>query len=67
MLKFRRRTPAPVVQPGADLADRPELQIRDLLDDPALRRAMGLADAESRNDVPTPRFDRRRLLDQAAA
>ena len=31
MLKFRRRTPAPVVQPGADLADRPELQIRDLL------------------------------------
>ena len=66
MLKLRR--PRPAVAPSDDsLLDRPDLRIGNLLDDPRLRRAMGL-------EVPVPvaahteqRFDRRRLLEQAVA
>ncbi|MFP5486771.1 MAG: hypothetical protein ACLGHQ_00490 [Acidimicrobiia bacterium] len=50
------------------LLDRPDLRIGNLLDDPGLRRAMGLdAPPVSTVDRPVPRFDRRRLLDRAAA
>lgn len=50
---------------GDSLLDRPDLRIGNLLDDPRLRRAMGL----DTPTVPAPqrRFDRRRLLDDAAA
>jgi hypothetical protein len=56
--------------------ERDDLKIRNLLDDPALRRAMGLdlvgamvAPARAERLVPSwpePRFDRRRLLEAAA-
>lgn len=46
--------------------DRTDLRIRNLLDDPGLRRAMGLDEAAP-SDRPEPRFDRRRLLERAAA
>lgn len=61
MLKLRAPT-APV--DDGSLLDRPDLQIRNLLDDPALRRAMGL----DVPDTPRPprRFDRRRLLGDVA-
>lgn len=43
MLKFRRRRRAVDETPNvSSLLDRPDLQIRNLLDDPRLRRAMGL-------------------------
>ena len=65
MLKFRKPT-APV--DAGSLADRPELRIRDLRDDPRLRRAMGLdTPSSSRSPRPLRRFDRRRLLDDTAA
>ena len=64
MLNLRRRHRS--ARPRSDVGagpDRPDLQIRSLLDDPQLRRAMGLeAPAAVR---PQPRFDRRRLLDGA--
>jgi len=68
MLKLRRHRPAVAPDDGS-LLDRPDLRIGNLLDDPRLRRAMGLdepvpAPAVSR---PEPRFDRRRLLEEAAA
>jgi hypothetical protein len=52
-----------------------ELRIRDLLDDPALRRSMGLAPvgapgttwASSGRQVHRPILNLRRLLDDAAA
>lgn len=60
--------------------DGPDLRIGNLLDDPRLRRAMGLDVTvldpteldPTELDVteperPQPRFDRRRLLDEAAA
>ena len=56
---------------------RPDLQIRNLLDDPALRRAMGLdllhaevtvaATQVSLMQRPQRRFDRRMLLEGVAA
>ena len=56
---------------------RPDLQIRKLLDDPALRRAMGLDLLHAEVTVaatqvsvmlrPQRRFDRRRLLEGVAA
>ena len=61
------------------LMARPELQIRNLLDDPGLRRAMGLdqssltaAEAPATVKVATKarpgrRFDRRTLLETLAA
>ena len=67
MLNFRHRARSAPSRSIVDAAgpDRPDLQIRSLLDDPQLRRAMGLeAPAAIR---PEPRFDRRRLLDAAAA
>lgn len=72
MLKFRRRKPA--AEDHHSLLDRPDLRIRNLLDDPGLRRAMGLdapaaegAPRASRRPRPPRRFDRRRLLDETAA
>src|SRR5215213_6730903 len=61
------------------LMARPELQIRNLLDDPALRRAMGLDQSSltavmapatakaARTPRPGRRFDRRTLLETLAA
>jgi hypothetical protein len=61
------------------LAQRADLQIRNLLDDPGLRRAMGLDLSLSAAEVavvpagrkiterPQRPFDRRRLLEAAAA
>lgn len=65
MLNLLRRTrPRPV----ADVPQRADLQIRNLLDDPRLRQAMGLSTPDLQPAVrPQPRFDRRRLLDEAAA
>lgn len=66
MLKLRRRRHAEA--PGTSLLERPELRIRNLLDDPALRRAMGLDGPEPAPERrPEPRVDRRRLLDRRAA
>lgn len=70
MLTLRTRTPA--AAPACIVAGHPDLRIRNLLDDPALRRAMGLDvpaihAAPARPARPAPRFDRRRLLDAAAA
>lgn len=62
MLKIVRRSRT-VPSTELPLRERPELQIRNLLDDPALRRAMGLGVTE----LPQRRFDRRRLLDAVAA
>ena len=62
MLKLRPST-APV--DDGSLLDRPDLQIRNLLDDPRLRRAMGLDTPAAPR--PLRRFDRRRLLDDDAA
>lgn len=62
MLRFRRSTPPPPID-DRPLTDRPDLRIGNLLDDPALRRSMGL----DRPAWPPPRFDRRRLLDRSAA
>ena len=58
--------------PVGSLLDQPDLRIRNLLDDPRLRCSMGLdrAVVEASVEVadrPQPRFDRRRLLDEAAA
>ena len=66
--------------PGRDsLANRADLQIRNLLDDPGLRRAMGLdlpltatelavvPAAPKVTERPRRPFDRRRLLEAAAA
>lgn len=70
MLKLRRR-PRPIAeQPianGVPLAERPDLQIGRLLDDPRLRAAMGLDNDPPTPAWPEPRFDRRRLLESAAA
>jgi hypothetical protein len=74
MLKLRwtsviASSPAPVTE----VRHRDELKIRDLLDDPCLRRACGLdPDSDVVPDVkphpmPELRFDRRRLLENAAA
>lgn len=64
-LRHRSRSAPPRSTVDGAGSDRPDLQIRSLLDDPQLRRAMGLeAPAVVR---PEPRFDRRRLLDAAAA
>jgi phage pi2 protein 07 len=68
MLKLRHRSPrARTDQPivTAATSDRADLQIRNLLDDPRLRRALGLEGPTV--ERPAPRFDRRRLLDDAAA
>lgn len=66
MMKIRRTRPT-TPEPTA-LADRPDLQIRNLLDDPRLRRAMGLDEPVAAVAArPEPRFDRRRLLDRAVA
>lgn len=70
MLTLRTRTPA--AAPARVLAEHPDLRIRNLLDDPALRRAMGLEGPAvhaipAPPTRPAPRFDRRRLLDAAAA
>lgn len=50
---------------------RDDLQVRNLLDDPRLRRACGLDPEGHRipkvRPHPQLRFDRRRLLDAAAA
>lgn len=59
----RPARPRPTVD--ASGSDRSDLQIRSLLDDPQLRRAMGLETPVAVR--PEPRFDRRRLLDAAAA
>jgi hypothetical protein len=65
-LRWRRRAPRPDVH--ASLHDRPDLRIRNLLDDPRLRRSMGLDEPDVDVVVrPEPRFDRRRLLDDRAA
>lgn len=53
--------------------ERSDLRVGNLLDHPELRRAMGLGEPESatvhelRPATPAPRFDRRRLLEQASA
>jgi phage pi2 protein 07 len=71
MLKLRHRSPRartdqPIVTAAtSDRSDRADLQIRNLLDDPRLRRALGLEGPTVAR--PAPRFDRRRLLDDAAA
>ena len=65
MLKFRRHRAARRKAASPTL-DRPDLRIGNLLDDPRLRRSMGL-DAPAETARPEPRFDRRRLLDDAAA
>lgn len=55
------------------MARNPELQIRSLLDDPALRRAMGLDQAPATlartavKERPQRPFGRRQLLEAAAA
>lgn len=67
MLNLRHRSRSARPRPTVDASSphRSDLQIRSLLDDPQLRRAMGLeAPVATR---PEPRFDRRRLLDAAAA
>ena len=52
---------------------RDDLKVRNLLDDPRLRRAVGLDPNGSEmpevraRPMPDVRFDRRRLLDRAAA
>ena len=63
MLKFRRKAAATVPQESGSLLERPDLRIGNLLDDPRLRRSMGLPVGAPE----APRFDRRRLLEQAAA
>jgi hypothetical protein len=65
MLHLRRRRPTPLPATNGSLLDRPDLRIRNLLDDPALRRAMGLDAPET--ERPQHRFDRRRLLIRNAA
>ena len=82
-LRWNRLFTSPALEPShtdTPDTDRPDLRIGNLLDDPRLRRAMGLdvtaldvtvLDA-ARSDTadperPQPRFDRRRLLDEAAA
>ena len=60
MLNLRRRRTSARLAVASASVDRADLRIRNLLDDPQLRRAMGL-------DAPTvelqqPRLDRRRLL-----
>lgn len=82
MLKFRWHsivgriagTAARDARHEGSLLDRSDLRIGNLLDDPRLRRAMDLdltddvVPAESTASArPTPRFDRRRRLDDAAA
>lgn len=71
MLKLRYRRLQPATAPVRSLADRQDLKIRNLLDDPALRAAMGLADGEEppalQGGWPAPLFDRRRLLQSEAA
>lgn len=70
MLKFRlrrRRNAPPTLS-----SDHPDLRIRDLRDDPRLRRAMGLDESEPtalhpRHHRPVRRTDRRRPVDRAAA
>jgi phage pi2 protein 07 len=59
----RTRNEQPIA--ASDRSDRADLQIRNLLDDPRLRRALGLEGPTVAR--PAPRFDRRRLLDDAAA
>ena len=63
-----RRPPMVTATTSLDRADvdRADLRIGNLLDDPGLRRAMGL-DQPAPADRPEPRFDRRRLLERAAA
>jgi len=65
MLKLRRRNRS--ARPRSDVGagpDRADLQIRSLLDDPQLRRAMGIEVPAAVQ--PQPRFDLRRLLDGAS-
>jgi hypothetical protein len=76
MWKWNKRTATE--HPAESLTTRPDLQIRSLLDDPGLRRAMGLDQAltvatsvaptvVSVNQRPRRRFDRRSLLEGVAA
>jgi hypothetical protein len=76
MWKRNKRTATE--HPAESLMARPDLQIRSLLDDPGLRRAMGLDQplAVATSVAPslvavTPRprrrFDRRSLLEDVAA
>ena len=74
MLTFQWRSTVTDTTPSTTLAsENPELAIRDLLDDPALRRAMELelaahAPLASIAPVrPEPVFNRRRLLERDAA
>jgi hypothetical protein len=82
MLKFQWRptvSDAPTDVPSSLASEHPELTVRNLLDDPRLRRAMGL-DVDAANTLPAvpavsavatarpePRFNRRRLLQRDAA
>jgi hypothetical protein len=66
----RKRTARHKTEPS--LAEsNPDLKIRSLLDDPALRQAMGLESeaavvaASKARPMPRRRFDRRRLLESA--
>lgn len=69
MLKFRLRRRRTVRAAGSPA--NPDLRIRDLRDDPRLRRAMGLDETEPtalhpRDPRPHRRPDRRRPVDRAA-
>ena len=74
MLKFRWvSTVGDEPTAAASIATNSDLQVRNLLDDPRLRRAMELdtvdpaANADAPGERPTPVFNRRRLLERRAA
>jgi hypothetical protein len=77
MLKFQWRSTVDAPTDQLTLAsDRSELQVRNLLDDPTLRRAMGLdavaavvapAALVTATSRPEPVLNRRRLLERDAA
>ncbi len=69
MLKFRYRRVAKDDAParGASIADNnPDLRVRNLLDDPALRQAMTIDVEPELEPVPEPVLEPRCLVEQAA-
>jgi hypothetical protein len=74
MMKFQWRPTVSDAPAAPSLAsEQPDLTIRSLLDDPALRRSMGLDVVVAPVSLvvtplrPQPVFNRRRLLEGAAA